>query len=703
MAEKAPKMHVVIVEQSPESPQDEQGMTFEEYIAQRPEAPQAVESAGNAKERYELQREWARYDEVMNETATTPEAHTRKAYEDLGMKELIQLARDARLAGDKGVMLDAEGHIEQRLHTAIENGIISEEAGERHLNFILKNIYEDKDGVKKGTDTEQSPHETSESTEKGAEVAKDERYDTLGTKDLIQLARDARLAGDKEAMLAAEWHLENRLYHNIEREVITEEAGERDLDAIIEGIYGDEEKETTEEAALETEPKEAKTISEEASDSAPDETEKDKATGEAKNTPAIELPPEIMAALGEARSSYAAAVAKERNATWKRLAMSDSALTNRLLRKIPGMSKLFDTINNKTSAKQFELRDEYEAAVEVAIADLETQLEQAGYSEMVRNSTVVRTLLDNDFLLEAGIRDARMEQSKPTNKFVNWWVNQKGVSGKLKKAGIVVGTGVAIGLTGGLAVGTVAAGSYAFAAAGAGAGAAIANHVTKRRANAEVRLGDGRTMAMADMQAKQDIEAKQSAIQQGEYRDAETGEVNYALVNEQTEQRTNDEVLGNRRRMKIASALGATAAGLGFNGGAMLREQVGSFMTDTPAQEVKASVQPPAETTPTPEAEPVQALEGQNFTVEYGSGYTNELTQFAQANGQNLSPEQSVELHNYLVDTFGQDYINIDAAPTDTYMYGSDVRLSNPGGASWENGVPEAIQEWMQSRGLWHS
>lgn len=91
-----------------------------------------------------------------------------------------------------------------------------------------------------------------------------------------------------------------------------------------------------------------------------------------------------------------------------------------------------------------------------------------------------------------------------------------------------------------------------------------------------------------------------------------------------------------------------------------------------------------------------------DFDVEYGSGLERELRQFAKANGHKLNPIQADQLHHDLMRKFGKDYIDLKGISQDTYMHGTDVRLSAPAKASWDNGVPEYVQQWMEQRGLWN-
>ena len=81
-------------------------------------------------------------------------------------------------------------------------------------------------------------------------------------------------------------------------------------------------------------------------------------------------------------------------------------------------------------------------------------------------------------------------------------------------------------------------------------------------------------------------------------------------------------------------------------------------------------------------------VEGHNFYVQDGSGYSQELIDFANANGQTLTPDQSMELHQHLVDKFGPDYIKArlhavsprqaKCLPRVPCLYGENHRLRIP-------------------------
>lgn len=96
-----------------------------------------------------------------------------------------------------------------------------------------------------------------------------------------------------------------------------------------------------------------------------------------------------------------------------------------------------------------------------------------------------------------------------------------------------------------------------------------------------------------------------------------------------------------------------------------------------------------------------EILKGTDFTVEKEHGLIRELREFATTNGHKLTPVQAESLHHDLIKAFGKDYIDIHGVKHDVYMHGGDVRLSAPGTANWDKGVPEFIKTWMTHRGLW--
>ena len=431
---------------------------------------------------------------------------------------------------------------------------------------------------------------------------------------------------------------------------------------------------------------------------------------------------EIENELNEAKNEYAMLTAKDRKSYIR------SGRVARFLAKIPGLRRF--TEKRDQSIETEEAKERYDAASKALIEWELKSLESAGYDEDAKRQEIINVLIDRDLEFENEVVEQRMQQSKKTNKFVNFWERSRGITKIISAggAGFITGavlkTAQSMPYVGGYFPGLVVKG------AGAAAGAWMAGYVRKRRANAEVKDANGNLVTLAKAQSNEDFNKKKTIIENiVNSADISKGSdsIDVSRISHTTEKRTKSEVRGNNLRL---AAL-ATKGFLGASAGEYIVGHAQSMMAgaDTNAHHVVGntndaamnnshSTAPSAESAPTTSAaEPTDTLsaaepmhspdatgmvEGHNFYVQDGSGYSQELIDFANANGQTLTPDQSMELHQHLVDKFGSDYINIDGVNTDTYLDGNDIRLSAPGNASWENGVPDAVREWMMNNGLWN-
>ena len=426
--------------------------------------------------------------------------------------------------------------------------------------------------------------------------------------------------------------------------------------------------------------------------------------------------------LEEAKNEYARLTAKDRKSYIR------SGRVARFLAKIPGLRRFAE--KRDQSIETEEAKERYDAASKALIEWELKSLESAGYDEDAKRQEIINVLVDRDLEFENEVVEQRMQQSKKTNKFVNFWARSRGATKIISAGGVgfitgaVLKTAQSIPYVGGYFPGLVVKG------AGAVAGAWMAGHVRKRRANAEVKDANGNLVTLAKDQSNKDLNDKKIIIENiVNSADISKGSdsIDVGRISHATEQRTKSEV----RRNNLRLAALATKGFLGAFAGEYIVGHAQSMMAgaDTNAHHVVGntndaamnnshSTAPSAESAPTTSvAEPTDTLsaaepmhspdttgmvEGHNFYVQDGSGYSQELIDFANANGQTLTPDQSMELHQHLVDKFGPDYINIDGVTTDTYLDGNDIRLSAPGNASWENGVPDAVREWMMNNGLWN-
>ena len=426
--------------------------------------------------------------------------------------------------------------------------------------------------------------------------------------------------------------------------------------------------------------------------------------------------------LEEAKNEYARLTAKDRKSYIR------SGRVARFLAKIPGLRRFAE--KRDQSIETEEAKERYDAASKALIEWELKSLESAGYDEDAKRQEIINVLVDRDLEFENEVVEQRMQQSKKTNKFVNFWERSRGITKIISAggAGFITGavlkTAQSMPYVGGYFPGLVVKG------AGAAAGAWMAGHVRKRRANAEIKDANGNLVTLAEAQSNEDLNDKKTIIENiVNSADISKGSdsIDVGRISHATEQRTKSEVRGNKLRLATTAIKGFAGASVGeyivghtqsMMAGADTNAHHVVGNTNDAAMNNSHSTAPSAESAPTTSvAEPTDTLsaaepmhspdatgmvEGHNFYVQDGSGYSQELIDFANANGQTLTPDQSMELHQHLVDKFGPDYINIDGVTTDTYLDGNDIRLSAPGNASWENGVPNAVREWMMNNGLWN-
>ncbi len=303
--------------------------------------------------------------------------------------------------------------------------------------------------------------------------------------------------------------------------------------------------------------------------------------------PGIEVNPEYVEALAEAREDYAQKTAKSRKSYLGRFAQGNSWV-GRKLKSIPGVESTLEKINSKFDTKVVEAKENYEKAYNDIAARVAQELRARGYDEETVKALGCLGKIEQDAFLEAEIVAERSSQSKDTDKFVNWWVKQQGWKGNLKKVGVVGAAGTVAGVAWGVAVPILAPW-----VAGAAAGGAIAAHVTRRRANA---VGED-SLTLAERQSNADHAIKAAAANERHQADE------YASVEDiinRTENRTTEELMGNRRRMKAAVAVAKLTGGVS----ALITRNV----FEQPPAKTTAEVTPPKEPTPpapTPEAPPV--------------------------------------------------------------------------------------------------
>ncbi len=257
----------------------------------------------------------------------------------------------------------------------------------------------------------------------------------------------------------------------------------------------------------------------------------------------------MQAELAVAEQNYAEQTAKSRKSYLGRLCQGRTRV-GKIILKTPGVRGVVESLNKRLDTKAQAAKVEYEHQFNELGARVADGLRQLGYSEEAVRGLAATGVIMRSAQLEQLILTERKMQSKETNKFVNWWVNAKDTKGKLKKAGIVAGAGAVTGLTAGLALP-----AYLALFAGGAAGGGIARHITRRRANAVGADGKSLAYTQATQDQNQEHRLAYQAYQDGEFARVED-------ITDHVEYRTADEMLGNRRRMKAAVAIGKGAAGL---------------------------------------------------------------------------------------------------------------------------------------------
>lgn len=431
---------------------------------------------------------------------------------------------------------------------------------------------------------------------------------------------------------------------------------------------------------------------------------------------------ELDTTIADARNRYAQLTAKDRISYFGRFLQGDSGLT-KLLRRIPGVARIADKVNTRQSRDKNAAQAEYEALVD-------------GISGEITADTVEQELahrkawmINESLALERAIADYTKESSKDAGAFTNWWMSQEGKRfGKAKKAAVI-----AVGGAAAAAVATVFLPSMMFGLAtgslvGGITGGVVAHRVTKRRNNADIKVGRNATMSYADYEAAYSMNQHYDAITQA------SEEVSAADITTRVEAKSDIEMLRNRKRVGTAKGIGAAAGGLTGLGLGRLHELWDSHsqaaadaqsalekadaareaaeakakaLQEQLAQQANGGAESGAGDfggSATDTSGATEALRGNSFTVENGSGFVKEWGQWANLNGHKIDSSTASELHKAVLEKFGPDgVIDLKSLPTnaETYIQNGDLRIGAPGAAQWQPGVADFARDWLKSQGKW--
>lgn len=419
---------------------------------------------------------------------------------------------------------------------------------------------------------------------------------------------------------------------------------------------------------------------------------------------------ELTGMLKQAQDRYAEATSRSRNSTFGRFLKEDSKFMG-IVGKLTGMQALINKLKNSEKvqnwtaendsnreffgdAETIDAKEEYERLYEQVSMLTGQEVEAAGMSAELAQAWAMYSETERDKDLAFDIADRREANSKSTNGFVNWWVNAKGWKGKLAKAGLVGAAGIAAGV----GIGIAGGGFLAAAIAGGVTGNAIAGYVTKRRANS-ISKETGRTLAQDQAVGDHAIATADIQASYAVGKDSVSPSESVA----RTEQTTDDEMIGNRRRRRAAIAIGKLGATLGMGG---LKHFTHDKPKDPTTPKPKDPKTPtPKDPTPTPKPPetpdvapkpPTPEVPRPQFDVEPGSGFEREISQYFANNGKPISGSEAHKLYQSLEQTYGPNGL---IKPSETYLRsGTDYGISRPGMYEVADGPAKVLSDWLAAK-----
>ena len=461
----------------------------------------------------------------------------------------------------------------------------------------------------------------------------------------------------------------------------------------------------------------------------------------------------ILESLNLARSAYAKETAKDRKKFWGRFLESDSNYFSRFIKRVPGANQLADFINDKfthhdsmdnarmdyenalsevlksqsrltreqviadATARKVELesrKDDFDSEEDFnrAIAEIDNQM-----SEQSLRANDIMLGSSEDVKLQASILKYQRQISGKANKFTNWWARQNGFTGKLKKAGVVLATGAAVGAS--VAVGGIVAGIMIPAAVatvvGGASGAGIGLHLNSRLANS--RTGkDKDAKTVAELRFDQDHakyeQRLQKALENREPSDdsisgddeKDIADVTKQIIIGNTESNTAEVVKANRNRLKSAIAIAALGGRLGA-GAVELMNNALSSPEKVPGDLNRQYTDPgdidqpngqSGPELPTPDAGQSGASQPLDIPksayVEVGSGEIRETRQvLEQVLGRPVSMSDANQVYRQIG---GGDIFTND---TNYFGSGGDVRISSAGEYTFKEGIVQKMVDAYNS------
>lgn len=402
-----------------------------------------------------------------------------------------------------------------------------------------------------------------------------------------------------------------------------------------------------------------------------------------KDVEPFKVSKELEGKIFEAASLYARETAKTRKTYWGYLLK-----TSKRWVKIPGVKRLADKIGDKVDDNIEIARKEYEQSIEKQLyEEIDKYFEKIYTKEETETKEIAEVIKRQKFAylkfasvgLEALIQQKSSEISGQAGKFTEFFVNRKGVKGRIQRyaaMALIGGAAGGVALLTGLAVpGVLAAGGLA--------GLASARSITNRRANAIVDKDGLKTVA--DVREEEDVAKISSILSSPGQTLEEATKAAFGVtsgrtssVTRENRELTNSSIIAGKAG--AAAVVGAAHVASGLVGG-------GS----------------PADTGTVPKDPPLGTeTAGGAFDIQSGSSFTRELMDQVISTGHSLSPNQALELHNELMVRFGNYILDPSTGNSvGTYLRAAgDTGISAPGTGQWAPGVESYVNSWLTARGL---
>lgn len=278
------------------------------------------------------------------------------------------------------------------------------------------------------------------------------------------------------------------------------------------------------------------------------------------------------------------------------------------------------------------------------------------------------------------------------DKWASWgggdtFFSRKRLVGTMKKSAVMAAIGLPVGVAAG-AAGVMLLGPIAGAAVAAGAARGVSRSLMRQHINQ--RAGNA-TIGGAQVERRLHEQNDRLDTYHEEHRSGAGVRGTYNVTDAFAEG-TERSVTRNRMRTIGSAAIGAVAGAVGAK---FLGDSLHDLWSkNSPSVPHGITTQPP-KMPPVGPASPEHGVTGESFMVEPGSGIEREIQEYAASHGYDVTPQQASAVYSNLHDQFGRNIIDLKGR--DTYMVGSDVRLTHPDdSAHWYPGVEAMMRRLLE-------